>query len=172
MTTAEGSHCIFNKADVDRHGIPRTRAVRAPRTSTAARFILGAAALAFAGQLTSCAVAPAPGGQKFTVLYEVSGTFDDCTVFYITRRNDVSPDEENEGGEVIQEDVALPWSHTFDVTVTTMRPFNTQIGAVCTSGTSEQVQATVSVNGVEEDTAQETGQNVNAQADFTLTVGG
>ncbi len=171
MTNAEGDYCAQDTANVDRHATFFGAALYALRTWAGVRFILGVALLLFVGQLTSCAAAPAPTGQKFAVLYEVSGTFDDCTVFYITRRDGVGPDDVNEGGEVVQEDVALPWSHTFDVTVTAMRPFNTQIGAVCTSDTSEQVQASVSVNGVEEDAAQETGQNVNAQAEFTLTAG-
>ena len=55
--------------------------------------ILGAVIVALSGTITSCDVLEP--SQRFTVTYEVSGTFSDCTVFYITRRDDLSPEEVN-----------------------------------------------------------------------------
>lgn len=112
------------------------------------------------------------GSRRFTVTYEVSGTFDSCTVFYITRRDDVEPDQENEGGDSRSEDTALPWSHTFDVTVTEMRPFNTLVRAVCTASSALDVTAVLEVDGEERDRATESGQNVNAGAEAQLTIDG
>ena len=51
-------------------------------------FILGVFIIAITGTITSCDVLEP--SQRFTVTYEVSGTFIDCTVIYITRRDDVA----------------------------------------------------------------------------------
>ena len=131
-------------------------------------FPLGVLIIAVTAALTSCDVLEP--SQRFTVTYEVSGTFSDCTVFYITRRDDVAPDEVNQGGQVLDEDVTLPWSHTYDVTVTPMFPFNTQISAVCTDSNENEVEVLLLVDGELKDSAQETAQNVNAQAGYQLVV--
>jgi hypothetical protein len=113
---------------------------------------------------------PTGGSQTFSVEYQVSGTFDSCTVFYITRKDEVAPQEVNQGGQNNDEDVTLPWSHSFDVTVTAMFPFNTQVNAVCSGADEQSATVKVLVDGVEQDSATETGQNVNAQAGYTITV--
>lgn len=110
--------------------------------------------------------------QRFSVRYEAVGTFDDCTFFYITRRDDVAANEENEGGESLSEEGSLPWSHSFDVTVTRARPFNALVSAVCSSSAERQVTATVFIDGNEVDRQTLTGRNVNAQAEGALTLGG
>lgn len=113
---------------------------------------------------------PTGGSQTFSVEYQVSGTFDSCTVFYITRKDEVAPQEVNQGGQNNDEDVTLPWSHTFDVTVTAMFPFNTQVSAVCSGADEQSATVKVLVDDVEQDSATESGQNVNAQAGYTITV--
>jgi hypothetical protein len=112
------------------------------------------------------------GSQRFLVQYDVTGTFGECTVFFITRRDDVAADQENEGGDSRSEDVTLPWSHAFEVTVTQRRPFNTVANAVCASGSSAEVTAAITVDGetVDEDTR--SGRSVNAQTAHELSVGG
>ena len=131
-------------------------------------FILGVLIFAVTATITSCDVLEP--SQRFTVTYEVSGTFSDCTVFYITRRDDVAPEEVNQGGQVLDEDVTLPWSHTYDVTVTPMFPFNTQISAVCTDSNENEVEVLLLVDGELKDSAQEIGRNVNALAEYRLAV--
>ena len=131
-------------------------------------FFHGTVILTLTALLPSCDVLEP--SQRFTVTYEVSGTFSDCTVFYITRRDDVAPDEVNQGGQSLDEDVTIPWSHTFDVTVTPMFPFNTQISAVCTDTSENEVEVLLLVDGELEDSAQETGRNVNALAEYRLVV--
>ena len=131
-------------------------------------FILGVCIIAVTATITSCDVLEP--SQRFTVTYEVSGTFSDCTVFYITRRDDVAPEEVNQGGQVLDEDVTLPWSHTYDVTVTPMFPFNTQISAVCADSNENEVEVLLLVDGELKDSAQEAGRNVNALAEYRLVV--
>lgn len=112
------------------------------------------------------------GSRRYTVRYDVSGSFSDCTFFYITRRDDVAPDQENLGGDSRTDTGGLPWSLTYDVTVTALHPFNTQVGAVCSASGSETVTTTITVDGEEVATQTQSGQNVSAQAGFELTVGG
>ena len=76
----------------------------------------------------------------------------------------------HQGGQVLDEDVTLPWSHTYDVTVTPMFPFNTQINAVCTNSDENEVEVLLLVDGELKDSAQEIGRNVNAQAEYQLVV--
>ena len=133
-----------------------------------ALFMLGVLTISLAATITSCNVLEP--SQRFMVTYEVSGTFSDCTVFYITRRDDVAPEEVNQGGQVLDEDVTLPWSHTYDVTVTPMFPFNTQISAVCTDSNENEVAVLLLVDETLKDSAQETGRNVNALAEYRLVV--
>ena len=132
---------------------------------------LGLGVLFTAGACDDDSTSP-DGSRTFTVRYEVTGTFDGCTVFYVTRRDDVAPEQENEGGDSRSEDVVLPWSHSFDVTVTRLRPFNTVANAVCTAGSSAQVTAAITVDGATVAEATESGRNVNAQTAHELTVGG
>jgi len=106
---------------------------------------------------------------KFSVRYEVTGTFTTaCDLFYITRRDDVGPNEENKGGDSLQDTATLPWEHSFEVTVTQLHPFNTQIGAVCSDAEDQDVSAVIYVNGVEEARDDQTGKNVNATAFYQL----
>ncbi|MGD8860810.1 MAG: hypothetical protein PVI30_12440 [Myxococcales bacterium] len=108
-------------------------------------------------------------GRRLTVRYDVSGTFDRCTVFYIDRREDVAADEENRGGDSLSDDVSLPWTHTFDVTVTALHPFVAHVGAVCAGEDADQVTARVTIDGVEADVGIEPGPNANAAAEIELT---
>jgi len=108
--------------------------------------------------------------KRFTVTYDVYGTFSECTVFYITRSDQVGPDEVNQGGQSLDEDVTLPWLYTFDVTVTPMFPFWTQIAAVCSDSDGGDVEVFLSIDGEIMDTAQESGRNVNAMAEYQLIV--
>ncbi len=133
-----------------------------------ATFVLGTVIIILTATISSCDVLEP--SQRFTVTYEVSGTFSDCTVFYITRRDDVAPDEVNQGGQSLDEDVTLPWSHTYDVTVTPMFPFNTQVSAVCADSSENEVEVLLSIDGELKDSAQETGRNVNALAEYRLVV--
>ena len=133
-----------------------------------AKLILATGIIAVTAIISSCDVFEP--SQRFTVTYEVSGTFSDCTVFYITRRDDVGPDEFNQGGQSLDEDVMLPWSHTYDVTVTPMFPFNTQISAVCSDSVEGQVEVLLLVDGEVKDSAQDMGRNVNALAEYRLVV--
>jgi hypothetical protein len=106
---------------------------------------------------------------KFTVRYEVTGTFTSaCDLFYINRRDDIGPDEENQGGDSRQETSTLPWEYSFDVTVTQLHPFNTQIGAVCSDTADQDVSAVIYIDGVERARDDRTGQNVNAMASYQL----
>ena len=131
-------------------------------------FIFGAFIVALSGTIISCDVLET--SQRFTVTYEVFGTFSDCTVFYITRRDDVAPEDINQGGQNLDDDVTLPWSHTYDVTVTPMYPFNTLISAVCTDSNENEVEVFLFVDGELKDSALETGRNVNPSAEHRLVV--
>lgn len=108
--------------------------------------------------------------QRFSVRYDVDGSFGGCSVFYITRRDDVAPDQENQGGTSLSDSVSLPWTHDFDVTVTQLHPFVTQIGAVCSAQASGTVNVSVTVDGQQVDSDSDTGQVANAQAGKELTV--
>ncbi len=130
--------------------------------------ILGIALFLVVATTSACDITQP--SQLFTVTYEVSGTFSDCEMFYITRRDDVEPDEVNQGGQSLNEKVALPWSLTYEVTVTPMFPFNTQISAVCSDPDGGEVEVWLSVDGELKDSAQESGQNVNALAEYRLEV--
>lgn len=113
-----------------------------------------------------------PEGIRFSVLYEATGTFTEpCNMVYITRQDDVGPDQQNEGGQSITVPETLPWSHSFDVTVTQLRPFNLFVAAVCGGGSStDEVEVNLYVGGVKLGTDTQTGGVVNAQAEYTLTI--
>lgn len=146
----------------------KVQEVLAPRAARMGRW----AALVALG-ITGCVVAPTGGGsRKYTVLYEVTGTYAECTVFYITRRDDVGPDDENQGGQVLEEVVSLPWSVTFDVTVTQLHPFNAQVDVVCSGEADDTVRASLSIDGQERAVEEASGQNVDASAGTTLEVSG
>ena len=137
---------------------------------TTAALALAAATLALVA--CGCNSSAAPGGtRKVSVRYDVTGSFTGCTVFYITRKDDVTADEVNAGGQVLDEDVTLPWSTTFDVTVDTMHPFNSQIDAVCSAQDDATVNASITIDGTVADTDTQSGQNVSAGAAQTVTTG-
>lgn len=109
--------------------------------------------------------------KKFQVRYEATGTFtSDCDFFYITRRADVSPDEENQGGVALQDTDTLPWTLSFEVTVTPLRPFNTAVSAVCADAIEGTAEVIIFIDGVENARGTETGRTVNAEAEFRLVV--
>lgn len=109
------------------------------------------------------------GKQKFLVHYEAAGTFKSkCDIFYITRSSEVSPDEENEGGISLQDKVSLPWTLSYEVTVTKLRPFNTAVSAVCGDNTARSAEVVLFIDDVEKVRDSKTGRNVNAEAEYRL----
>lgn len=110
--------------------------------------------------------------RRFSVRYEASGTFvQPCNIIYIARKTTVSADQENEGGQGFNLPSTLPWSYSFDVTVTERRPFNLYIGAVCGGGTAtDMVQVRLYVDDVLRDSAQETDNVAGPEAELVLTV--
>jgi len=108
-------------------------------------------------------------GTKYLVRYEATGTFTTaCDFFYITRRADVDPDEENQGGTSTQASDQLPWEHAFEITVTTLHPFVTQIGAVCSDAQAKDVAVAIFVDGAEKARDEASGTVVSATASYNL----
>ena len=111
------------------------------------------------------------GEQKFLVQYEAKGTFTSkCDIFYITRNSEVSPDEENEGGASLQDKVSLPWTLSFEVTVTKLLPFNTLVSAVCADNIANNAEVIILIDKVEKVRDSKTGRNINAKAEYRLKV--
>lgn len=108
--------------------------------------------------------------QRFSVRYSVDGSFAGCSVFYITRQDGVAPDQENQGGTSTADSVSVPWTHDFDITVTPLHPFVTQVGAVCSAQTVGTVDVSVTVDGQQVASDSDTGQVASAQAGMELTV--
>lgn len=110
-------------------------------------------------------------GVRFSVRYEATGTFTQpCNIVYITRKDDVDPDQQNEGGQSLNVPETLPWSHSFDVTVTQLRPFNLFVAAVCGGGdATDEAEVNLFVDGVKLGTEHQTGAVVDPQAEFMLT---
>jgi hypothetical protein len=109
------------------------------------------------------------GQQKFLVRYEAKGTFaSKCDIFYITRNSEVSADEENEGGVSLQDKASLPWTLSFEVTVTKLRPFNTLVSAVCADNISRSAEVMIFIDDVEKARDSKTGRTVNAGAEYRL----
>jgi len=109
------------------------------------------------------------GAQKFLVRYEATGTFPAvCQIFYITRRDDVAPDEENEGGDALQTASTLPWNHSIEITVTKLRPFVTQVSAVCADSAEHRAEVVLFIDGQEQSRQEATGRNVAPMAEFRL----
>ena len=90
------------------------------------------------------------GINKFIVRYEATGNFTSkCDIFYITRNSEVSPDEENEGGVSLQEKSSLPWTFSYEVTVTKLRPFNTLVSAVCADNIARSAEVVIFIDDIE-----------------------
>jgi hypothetical protein len=113
---------------------------------------------------------PANSGRtKFAVRYEAEGTFlSACDIFFITRKDGVAPDEVNQGGDVQQIAATLPWTHSFDITVTPQKPFNTSVSAVCDQDIAKTATVKIFVDSVEKASDEKTGRTVAAEAGFQL----
>jgi hypothetical protein len=109
--------------------------------------------------------------QKFLVRYEAQGTFAaECDIFYITRSSEVAPDQENKGGVSLQDKVSLPWSLSFEITVTKLHPFNTLVSAVCGDNIANSAEVAIFIDDVEKARDSKTGRNVSATAEYRLTL--
>ena len=137
------------------------------QTSTLAAFLLLL--------LTGCDSGGDSGNDsvRYSVRYEASGTFvPQCNIIYITRKDGVSADQENEGGQGINLPSHLPWSTSFDVTVTQLRPFNLYIGAVCGGGNENTVaEVRLYVDDQLVASGQDVGSVVSAEAEYVLSLG-
>lgn len=71
-----------------------------------------------------------------TVVYEVTGSFDECVVTY---------EDEDENPQ--QRAVQLPWQHSIEVTVHRSAIFSAEVEAVCTAPVVETAQTDILFNG-------------------------
>lgn len=136
------------------------------------RIFFAAALLLFVGGCDSGGDSGGNDSRRFTIRYEASGTFvPQCNIIYIRRKDGVSAEQENEGGQVITTPEELPFTYSFDVTVTARRPFNVYIGAVCGGGNeTTTAEVRLYVDDVLRDSDQETGSVVSPEAELELTV--
>lgn len=103
-----------------------------------------------------------PSERTYTIRYELSGTFETCTVTYA-----------NASDGITQNEVELPWDLEFERTITELGSYLAQFSPSCINFDEERsASAALIIDGERFEEGEETGSSVSFSFDARLTLDG
>lgn len=129
------------------------------------RYLLTALFLAVLVGCDSTNESTAPNERTYTIRYEVTSTFDTCTITYATTADGTTQVDQELGGD--------RWRLEFERTVTASSPFQAQLAPQCTDDEAARTTAAeLFIDGERFQRDEATGETVSLDLNARLTVDG